>query len=89
MVCLAGLARAAAAQGQPERAARLFAAVPVPYRARGPVLVEAADRAEFDREVASVRAQLGEAAFAAAWAAGQAMTTEQAVAYALDQTPSA
>jgi hypothetical protein len=31
-----------------------------------------------------VREQLDEAAFAAAWAEGQAMTLEQAIAYALE-----
>jgi hypothetical protein len=34
---------------------------------------------------ADVRAQLGEAVFEAAWAEGQAMTLEQAIAYALDE----
>jgi UDP-N-acetylmuramyl pentapeptide synthase len=35
--------------------------------------------------VAAVRAALGEEAFAAAWAEGQAMTREQAIAYALEE----
>ena len=35
-------------------------------------------------ELARVRAQLDEAAFAAAWAEGQAMTIEQAIEYALN-----
>jgi hypothetical protein len=34
--------------------------------------------------VAPLRAALGEEAFAAAWAAGRAMTLEQAIAYALE-----
>ena len=42
-----------------------------------------ADRADHDRDVATVRAALGEAAFAAAWAQGRAMTMEQAIAEAL------
>jgi len=42
-------------------------------------------RAEFDRDVASVRAQLGGVAFAADWAVGKAMTTEQVIAYALQE----
>ena len=42
-----------------------------------------------DREAAVVaaRAALGGAAFAAAWAAGQAMPLEQAVAFALEDAP--
>ena len=36
----------------------------------------AADRAEYDRNVAAVRAQLDEAAFAAAWAEGRAMAAD-------------
>ena len=43
-----------------------------------------ADRADHDRDVAAVRAALGEAAFAAAWAEGRAMTMEQAIAEALN-----
>jgi hypothetical protein len=39
---------------------------------------------ECSRSIATVRAQLGDAAFAAAWAEGQALPLEQAVAYALD-----
>ena len=35
------------------------------------------------------RAALGETAYAAAWAAGQAMTLEQAIAYALEDAPDA
>ena len=39
---------------------------------------------EYERTVTEGRAALGEAAFAAAWAEGRAMSLEQAVAYALD-----
>jgi hypothetical protein len=38
--------------------------------------------------LAYVRAQLDKATFEAAWAEGQAMTLEQAVAYALDEQSS-
>jgi hypothetical protein len=41
------------------------------------------DRADYDRDFAAVRAQLDEATFAAAWAAGQAMPLKQAIAEAL------
>jgi len=42
-----------------------------------------ADPAEYER--AAARAELGKAAFAAAWAEGRAMTPEQAVAYTLEE----
>jgi hypothetical protein len=42
-------------------------------------------RATDDADAAAACAQLGEAAFTAAWAEGQAMTLEQAVASALEQ----
>ncbi len=41
-------------------------------------------RAEYDRAVEGIRAQLDEAAFAAAWAHGRAMPLEQAIAQALE-----
>ncbi|HJZ45519.1 MAG TPA: hypothetical protein VKE41_00065 [Roseiflexaceae bacterium] len=37
-----------------------------------------------DRDIATTRAQLDDATFAAAWAEGRAMTLEQAIAYALE-----
>jgi hypothetical protein len=42
-------------------------------------------RRAFDQSAAEVRTALGETAFVAAWAEGRAMSTEQAVAYALRQ----
>ncbi len=76
---LLGLAGVASAQGQAARAARLFGAAggdppPIP-----------AHRHEWERNMAAVRAQLDEEAFAAAWAEGRAMALEQAIAYALRQ----
>jgi hypothetical protein len=44
------------------------------------------DRRGYAESIAAARAALGEEAFAHAWAAGQAMTLEQAVAYALAET---
>ena len=46
--------------------------------------LEPYDRARYERTVTGIRANLGAAAFAVAWTEGQAMTTEQAVAYALE-----
>jgi predicted ATPase/class 3 adenylate cyclase len=79
--CLQGLAGVAEADGQPERAARLFGAAAALREAIGAPMAPA-DRAAYDRHVATVRAALGEAAFAAAWAAGQAMTLDRAIAAA-------
>ena len=42
------------------------------------------ERAEYDRRVAAVRAQPDEVT--RAWAEGRGMTTEQAIAYALETT---
>ena len=44
------------------------------------------ERAHYDRTITRCREQLGEAAFGLAWAAGQAMSRAQAVAYALAAT---
>jgi predicted ATPase len=81
--CLEGVAWARAAQGHDEPAARLLSAADPALSAIG-TSVPPTDRMTLEREVAAVRSRLGEAAFAAAWAAGQAMTLEQAVADALE-----
>jgi predicted ATPase/Tfp pilus assembly protein PilF len=79
---LAGLGGLAGARGQPERATRLLGASAALFEHLD-VHLERVDQFEFDRYVAAVRAQLDEAIFAAAWAAGRALTLEQAVAEAL------
>jgi non-specific serine/threonine protein kinase len=78
----------AAADGQPGRAARLFGAAEALRTAFG-APVPPADRAEHERDGAAARAALGDQPFAAAWAAGQAMTLEQAVECALAETTDA
>jgi tetratricopeptide (TPR) repeat protein len=82
--CLAGLGWVAMAQGQAERAARLLGAAKVPFDTTGS-RTSSVDRAEFDRSATAARVQLGEDAFAAAWTAGQALTLNQAIAYALGE----
>jgi non-specific serine/threonine protein kinase len=72
--CLFGLARVAAASGQAARAARILGAA-VPHLA--PFATN------LHLPVAAVRSALGEASFAAAWAEGQALSLEAAVADAL------
>ena len=78
---LAGLGAAAALNEEPELAARLWGAAEQLRQAIGCRAAPAA-RATHDRAMALVRSQLGEAAFAAAWAAGRALSAEQAIAAA-------
>jgi hypothetical protein len=80
--CLEALALVAAGQGQAERAARLLGAAAA-LRATFGAPVPDIDRPDQAVAVRVVQARLGEAAFAAAWAAGQAWSLEQAVAEAL------
>jgi tetratricopeptide (TPR) repeat protein len=82
---LEGVAGVAGAQGQPERAARLFGATDALRTALG-VPVRPADRRLYDRDVTAVHVALGDETFAAAWAAGRALSLEQAIAEAADLT---
>ncbi len=92
--CLEKLAEAAFLQGQTARspsrleafrqAARLFGAAAA-QRAPVKSVIDPADQPEYDRNLAHLRATLDEAAFAAAWAEGRALTLEQAVAQALSE----
>ena len=67
------------------RAVRLIAGA---ARDSWPVVGPWRGAAERTRSLEVSRATLGDDAFAAAWAEGQAMTLEQAVNYALSGTPS-
>jgi predicted ATPase/transcriptional regulator with XRE-family HTH domain len=81
---LATLGILACAQGYAEKAARLFGAVSDRYSAfEG--LLSSRERRDYEQGLTTARQSLGEAAFQAAWANGQAMTREQAVAYALEE----
>jgi DNA-binding CsgD family transcriptional regulator/tetratricopeptide (TPR) repeat protein len=80
--CLDGLAGVAAEGERFEAAARLFGAAQALREAiRNPVAP--AQRAEYDRQVATVRTTLDEETLAAAWAVGRAMTLDEAIEYAL------
>jgi predicted ATPase/class 3 adenylate cyclase len=84
--CLQGLAGVAARAGPAgaRRAARLLAAddhINNPLQYFGPD-----SRREWEGIAAAARAQLDEATWASAWAEGHALTLEQAIAEALDQT---
>ena len=79
---LEGLASAALAQGQVVRAAQLLgAAEEVRETTRWPLTTD--NRVEHERWIKAIHAQLAPAAFEAAWAAGRAMSTDQAIDYAL------
>jgi hypothetical protein len=79
---LAQIAITEAEQGQPERAVRLLAASEHLRRETGEGM-RADDEEEVAQAVRAMRDLQSETEFAAAWATGQAMTLEQAVAYAL------
>jgi tetratricopeptide (TPR) repeat protein len=79
---LAALGGVAAAQGHHARAARLLGAAEAWFD-RSKRVLQATERAEHDGYIAAARAQLGEEAFAAAWAEGCGMALEQAYVYAL------
>jgi non-specific serine/threonine protein kinase len=76
------LAHAAAGRGQPARAARLFGAAAA-YRAVVGAPFASVQQGRYEQGIAAVRAELGDAAFAAAWAAGAALPLGEAVAEAL------
>jgi hypothetical protein len=82
--CLVALAGVAAARGRPAQAARLLGAFEARINLIGPPPFRP-ERFERDRCVGEVRTRLGEQEFAAAWAEGQLLTLEQAVADALDE----
>ena len=86
-LCLQGWGAMAARQGEARWAARLWGAAETlrdvrSFRNPFLLLVEHTDyeQADYERMVSSVRTQLGEKAFAAAWAQGRAMTLERALA---------
>lgn len=78
---LLALAGSLGALGQALRAAHLFGAAHAFLQCSGS-LIDPGDQPEHDRNMAFVRAQLGEAAFEAAWAEGQEMTFDEAVSLA-------
>lgn len=82
--CLEGVAGVATVQEQPARAARLFAAAQALRDAIGAPRPPAY-RSYYEHNLAAARNLLDETAFAAAWQEGQAMTSEQAIEYALER----
>ncbi len=77
-MALSGMAGVAAAVGQPVCAVHLLGAVEAAYKALNKTNDPIAQK-ESDRDTALARAQLDEAAFAAAWAEGRLMGLEEAI----------
>jgi tetratricopeptide (TPR) repeat protein len=84
--CLDGLGAVAAAAGQGAMGAQLLGSAAA-LRAAIRLPVSPAERPTYDQLVADVRAASDPATFAAAWAAGQALPIEQAIALALGADP--
>lgn len=81
--CLEGVACVLAAENQAERAACLFgSAEALRERTRTQLPTSMSDY--YTRDVAAVHARLNDVTFAAAWAAGRALTREQVLAYAFE-----
>jgi predicted ATPase len=83
--CLDGIAVILAVQGEAARGARLMGAAAV-IRETIQVPLAPAERPIAEQRVPTVRAALGDDAFDAAYHAGRALTWEQAVAEAMDNT---
>jgi non-specific serine/threonine protein kinase len=79
--CLECLAFIARGQGLALRAAQLLGSADAVRQANA-AHMQFSEREECDRHAAALRAQLGEADWAAAWQAGQALTMDQAIVYA-------
>jgi len=78
-----GLAGILAATGKPHPATQLLGWVQAALHTRG-VAWPLPNQLDYDRILAAMRAQLDDATFDVAWAEGQAMTQEQAIALALE-----
>ena len=84
-ICLEDFSTALCEHGQPTVAAQLFGAAEALRELIGKPLTRA-QQVNRNRDVATVQERLEPEAFASAWAAGRAMTLEQAIAYALERS---
>jgi non-specific serine/threonine protein kinase len=85
---LLGSAVLAALDGRPARATRLWGAAEALRESIGLAIV-LWDHVptDYEGQLAAARSRLGEEAFVVAWEEGKVMTPEEAIAYALDETP--
>lgn len=84
---LEGLAEVELTRGRLERQAGQLLGAGAALRQAVDGVLPPSQRAELDEGVAAVRTRLSEVAFMEAWAEGQAMKREQAIAYALQEKP--
>jgi DNA-binding CsgD family transcriptional regulator/tetratricopeptide (TPR) repeat protein len=80
--CLEKLADAAHLQGRPKMAAKIFGAATA-LRAPIGAAVDPVDRADHERLIAELRSTLGDSAFTASWAMGEALSLREAIDEAL------
>jgi non-specific serine/threonine protein kinase len=86
MYCLIGMGELAAAAGRIRRAVRLWGATDSMTEAYGAHLTRASRAiVDYDQQLARAQQRLDPATWGAAWAEGRRMTTDQAVAYALEE----
>jgi hypothetical protein len=83
--CLEYLAGVIAAQGQLVPAVRLLGAAEA-LRNGASIPLSTVEHVAYDRIVESVRGQMDPVTFAAAWAAGRALSLAQAIAEALEES---
>jgi predicted ATPase/DNA-binding XRE family transcriptional regulator len=83
VIPLEGMARVAAVRGRPERAAQLLGTSAALRDEMGATLTRVA-RTDHDYALNAARAQLGEDAFVAAWARGQATPLQEALSAVAD-----
>jgi predicted ATPase/transcriptional regulator with XRE-family HTH domain len=81
---LEGMAALAGAQGQPDKATRLFSAAASIRTLIGSPLPPS-EQARYTHMVTAIQAQLSEDQFVQAWAEGRSMTLEQTMAYAVHE----
>ncbi|HEX8230631.1 MAG TPA: hypothetical protein VF826_15140 [Chloroflexia bacterium] len=82
---LIGLAFLSLAEGQPERSAIIFGAVEALHERAGSIMIPPADRAEYERALATIRSQLAEPVLRSAWNRGRGMPVEQVIDVALSE----
>lgn len=85
--CLRDLAFLAGEGAEPGRAVRLFAAAEAIQEQMGAILPESM-RSRMRQALAAAQTQLGETAFADAWAEGRAMSLAEATVFARDGSSS-